>query len=151
MNNGYYQQQPQGYPGQQRPQQGYPATQPTKAYGQQQQQQQAYPGQQQAGYGQQQYGYSQQRSTFTSNNPFEEGPSGKCRGVAALLALSGGPIGLHYFYCGKTGAGILCLLTAGLCGIMAIIGIVQAVMLFSMRSNEFEDKWANSSSFMPFF
>ena len=37
---------------------------------------------------------------------FSNGPSGKSRGVAAILALFFGAIGLHYFYMGKTNAAL---------------------------------------------
>lgn len=44
--------------------------------------------------------------------------------VALLLCIFGGGLGLHRFYAGKIGTGVLMLLTAGGCGIWAIIDLV---------------------------
>ena len=57
------------------------------------QQQYGYQQQQQYGYQQQQYGYQQ---PYRSNDVFAEGPSGKSRGIAALLAIFLGAFGIHY-------------------------------------------------------
>ncbi|MCR5123544.1 MAG: TM2 domain-containing protein [Ruminococcus sp.] len=45
----------------------------------------------------------------------------KDKGLALLLCLFGGFLGLHKFYEGKIGMGILYLLTGGLCAIGAIV------------------------------
>ncbi|MBN1816031.1 MAG: TM2 domain-containing protein [Sedimentisphaerales bacterium] len=50
-------------------------------------------------------------------------------GIACLLLLLLlGPLGIHRFYVGKVGSGILFLLTAGVCGIWVIIDIIMLVM-----------------------
>lgn len=86
---------------------------------------------------------------------FDNGPSGKSRGIAALLALLLGPFGAHYFYCGKTTGGVISLvllfLTAGVCGLQGILNLVQGIMLLTMSQEDFENKWVNSSSSMPLF
>ena len=87
---------------------------------------------------------------------FDCGISGKSRGVAALLALFLGALGIHYFYVGKTGAGILFLLLTILLSwtiliplAISIITLVQAILLFTMIHDEFERKYVNSNSFLP--
>jgi len=87
---------------------------------------------------------------------FNNGPSGKSRGIAGLLAILMGWCGLHYFYIGKTSAGVLFLLIAILsCGILAtvttIVSIIQGVLFFTSTQEEFEMKWVNSSSNFPMF
>ena len=87
---------------------------------------------------------------------FNNGPSGKSRGIAGLLAILMGWCGLHYFYIGKTSAGVLFLLVAILsCGVLAtvttIVSIIQGVLFFTSTQEEFEQKWVNSPSNFPLF
>ena len=87
---------------------------------------------------------------------FSNGPSGKSRGVAGLLAILMGWCGLHYFYLNKTTAGIVFLLVAILsCGILAtvtyVIAIIQGVLFFTSTQQEFEQKWVYSPSNFPLF
>ncbi len=87
---------------------------------------------------------------------FNNGPSGKSRGIAGLLAILMGWCGLHYFYIGKTSAGVLFLLIAILsCGVLAtvttIVSIIQGVLFFTSTQEEFEQKWVNSPSNFPLF
>ena len=87
---------------------------------------------------------------------FNNGPSGKSRGIAGLLAILMGWCGLHYFYIGKTSAGIVFLLIAILsCGILAtvttIVSIIQGVLFFTSTQEEFESRWVNSPSNIPLF
>lgn len=49
---------------------------------------------------------------------------GKSQGVALVLAILLGGIGIHRFYLGHIGMGILYLFTAGLCGIGWLIDII---------------------------
>ncbi len=87
---------------------------------------------------------------------FNNGPSGKSRGIAGLLALLMGAFGLHYFYIGKTNAGILflllSLLSCGALGIVTqIISVIQAVLFFTCTQQEFEQRWVYSPSNVPLF
>lgn len=50
--------------------------------------------------------------------------SGKSRLVAALLCFFLGELGIHRFYVGKVGTGILWLFTAGLFGIGWIVDFI---------------------------
>ncbi len=99
---------------------------------------------------------SQQRQYDSIDSVFNNGPSGKSRGIAGLLAILMGGFGLHYFYIGKTNAGILFLMVAILsCGILAtvttIVAIIQGVLFFTSTQEEFEHKWVYSPSNFPLF
>ena len=99
---------------------------------------------------------SQQRQYDAIDSVFNNGPSGKSRGVAGLLALFLGSVGLHYFYLNKTNAGILFLvatfLSCGILGILTqIISIIQGVLFFTSTQEEFEQKWVNTPSNFPLF
>lgn len=59
----------------------------------------------------------------------------KNKWVALALCILLGYLGIHNFYCGKTGLGILYLLTVGLCGIGWIIDI------FRILFGSYRDKW----------
>ena len=99
---------------------------------------------------------SQQQAYGSFDSVFNNGPSGKSRGIAGLLAILMGWCGLHYFYINKTSAGVLFLLIAILsCGVLAtvttIVSIIQGVLFFTSTQEEFEQKWVNSPSNFPLF
>lgn len=130
-----------GQPGQQPPQFGQ------QQYGQQPQ------------YGQPQYGQQPQYGPQMAYGPqpadigvFDAGPSGKSRGVAGLLAILLGYLGVHYFYLGKTGGGFLCiLLSCVTCGCWSILTLIQGILMMTMKSDDFERKYVYSTSTMPLF
>ena len=85
---------------------------------------------------------------------FDDGPSGKSRGVAALLAIFLGYFGIHYFYLGKNAAGIIFLLITFLsCGILGavttILSLISGVLMLTANQEEFEEKYVYSDSTMP--
>lgn len=95
---------------------------------------------------QQNYGpYQQQRGVF------DNGPSGKSRGLAGLFAILLGTLGIHYFYVGKTTAGIVCLIL-GICscGLINILTLIQGILMLTMTEEEFERRYVYSTSTIPF-
>jgi TM2 domain-containing membrane protein YozV len=56
-----------------------------------------------------------------------KGTSGKSQLVALLLCIFIGTLGIHRFYLGYTGIGILMLLTGGVCGILALIDLIRII------------------------
>lgn len=106
-------------------------------------------------YGQQppQYGNNQyNQPPYDANNAFDEGPEGKARGVAALLAIFLGGLGIQYFYLGKIGGGILTiLLTLVTCGLWEIVTLIQGILMFCMRNEDFRRKYVLSNSTLPLF
>lgn len=104
-------------------------------------------------YGNSYQNYADQR--FYSNDIFANAPEGRSRGLTAIFALLLGSLGIHLFYTGKTGAGVLYLcLTLCSCGYLAfitgILSLIQAILLFTMNNQEFRERYLLSSSFLPF-
>lgn len=58
-------------------------------------------------------------------NNFTNVVSPKSKLTALLLCIFLGGLGIHRFYVGKAGTGILYLLTAGLCGIGVLVDLIQ--------------------------
>jgi TM2 domain-containing membrane protein YozV len=67
-------------------------------------------------------------------------PNGKSRIAAALLAFFLGIFGIHKFYLGQIGWGLL-YLAFFWTAIPAIIGIVEFVILLTMRDEEFNERF----------
>ena len=147
-------QQPQQQQQQQQPQQQY-QQQPQQQYQQpqyqQQPQQQQYQQQYQQPYGQQQQ-YQQsygQQPQYAYGAP---GGSGKSKTTAGILGLLLGGLGVHYFYIGKPGGGLLCLLlTVVTCGLWAILTLVQSIMMLTMSQEEFDKKYVYTEKTFPLF
>ncbi len=120
------------------------------------QQQPQYGPQQPPQYGQQQqYGPQQQpQYAYGPAQPgiFDPGPSGKSRGVAGLLAIILGYLGVHYFYLGHTTAGLLSIaLSFVTCGIWPIVMLIQGVIMLTMDQATFEQKYVYTQSTLPLF
>lgn len=87
---------------------------------------------------------------WIDNDAFASGPSGKSRGVAALLALFLGAFGIQYFYIGKPVAGIVSILVYWCtCGVLGIFFLIQAIMMFCMTNEDFERKFVTTTSSFP--
>ena len=63
--------------------------------------------------------------------------SPKSRLIALLLCIFVGGLGIHRFYVGKIGTGILFLLTAGVFGIGVIVDLIK------IATGKFTDKYGN--------
>ena len=74
------------------------------------------------------------------------------RGVAALLAILIGSLGVQYFYLGKTGAG---LITIGLslitCGFWSVVTLIQGILMLCMTNETFRQKYVETTSTFPLF
>lgn len=84
--------------------------------------------------------------------PFDEGPTGRSRGIAGLLAIFLGYLGIQYFYLGRTNAGIIAILISLVtCGSASIIWFIQGILMIVMSESEFERKFIYSPSTFPLF
>ncbi len=72
----------------------------------------------------------------------------KNKTTAALLALFGGSFGLHKFYLGEPQTGIMYLIitfiTANFFPVGALLGVIDAIRLFSMSSQKFDAKYSKN-------
>jgi len=70
-------------------------------------------------------------------------PNGKSKLAGALFALLLGGIGIHKFYLGRIGWGIVYLL---LCWtfIPAVVGLVESILLLVMSESDFNRKYGNA-------
>lgn len=88
---------------------------------------------------------------WLNNDAFAAGPSGKSRGITALIAFFAGSIGIQYFYVGKTMPGLVFLcVTLFTCGfgasITGLIALIQAIVLLCGNNQDFESKWVGPTS-----
>lgn len=66
----------------------------------------------------------------------------KSRTAALLLCFFFGLLGVHRFYVGKTGTGILYLLTGGLAGVGAVVDFIMILVgSFTDKSGSFVKNW----------
>ena len=82
----------------------------------------------------------QTSTTSTNVNPVTSVNNGKSKTTAGLLALFLGGLGVHKFYLGQMGLGILYLV---LCEtfIPAIIGFIEGIILLTMSDEKFQEKY----------
>jgi len=108
---------------------------------------------------QQREGQQPRYQQFSSNqqhndDAFTAGPSGKTRGVAALLAFFLGTLGIHYFYLGKSTAGIVFLIASLIsCGtlatVTAILSIISGIKMLTMNTESFEQQYVYTENKFP--
>ncbi len=68
-----------------------------------------------------------QYNQYNYYNQYEQGISDKSRLVALLLCFFVGGLGIHRFYAGKIGTGILWLLTGGCLGIGSLVDLIMII------------------------
>lgn len=79
-------------------------------------------------------------------------PSAKDKTTAGILAILLGGLGIHYFYLGKIGAGIVTiLLSLVTCGIWQIVMLAQGIIMLTLSDQQFRMKYVDNESFMPLF
>ena len=68
-----------------------------------------------------------QYNQYNYYNQYGQGISEKSRLVALLLCLFVGGLGIHRFYAGKIGTGVLWLLTGGCFGIGCLVDLIMII------------------------
>jgi len=72
--------------------------------------------------------------------------------ITGILAIVLGGLGIHYFYLGKTTAGILSIvLSLCSCGIWTIIMFIQGILMLLMSDDDFVSKYVNTDRTLPLF
>ena len=65
---------------------------------------------------------------------------GKSKVVAGVLGILLGALGVHHYYLGSVGAGVVVLLSNCLC-LGGILGLVEGILLLVMTDDEFDAKY----------
>lgn len=65
-------------------------------------------------------------------------PGSKSKTTAGILAILLGGLGIHKFYLGYTGVGILHILLIFLCGISALISLIEGIIYLTKSDEEFD-------------
>ncbi len=65
---------------------------------------------------------------------------GKQKVVAGILGILLGGLGVHHFYLGSVGSGIICLLAS--CVMLgSLIGLIEGIMLLIMSDEDFDKRY----------
>lgn len=99
------------------------------------------------------YNFANTNYAPQNDNAFDAcGPEGKSRGIAALLAILFGGLGIQYFYLGKNTAGVVSiLLTFVSCGLWSVIAVIQGILMLCMTNTQFRVKYVTNPSSFPVF
>ncbi len=67
---------------------------------------------------------------------------GKQKTVAGILGILLGGLGVHHFYLGSTTAGIIEIVaTVVTCGVGALLGLVEGILLLVMSDEDFDKRY----------
>lgn len=66
---------------------------------------------------------------------------GKSKTTAGILGILLGSFGVHHFYLGSIGAGIVCLLASCCFGAGGIVGLIEGILLLVMPDAEFDARY----------
>ncbi len=88
----------------------------------------------------------------TVSAPSKSTVDAKDKTTAGLLAIFLGGIGIHYFYLGKTTAGILTIvITLCSCYLWGVLMFIQGIMMLVMDDDTFQAKYVNNEKTFPLF
>ena len=69
---------------------------------------------------------------------------GKDKTTAGILGILLGGFGVHQFYLGSVGTGVILIVaTLVTCGIGAILGLVEGILLLTMSDEDFNKRYNN--------
>lgn len=72
--------------------------------------------------------------------------------LCGIMAILFGTLGVQYFICGKTTAGIITiLLSLVTCGAWEVITFIQGILMLCMSDADFKRKYIDSTSTLPLF
>lgn len=126
----------------------------------------AAPQQPQSAYQQPQPQQAAPKSPSAGPGLFEEGPSGKSRGIFAILAFLLGYLGIHFFYVGNVKAGIMWLVltlvvlpgisfvTLGFGAVLYFLyflPVIQGIVALTAKQEDFERKYCDTTKLFPLF
>ncbi len=66
---------------------------------------------------------------------------GKNKVVAGVLGIVLGGLGIHHFYLGSVGAGLVCLVGSCFFGLGALLGLIEGILLLVMKDDEFDARY----------
>ena len=66
---------------------------------------------------------------------------GKSKVVAGVLGIILGGLGVHHYYLGSVGAGLICLVASCCVGVGGVLGLVEGILLLVMTDEEFDAKY----------
>ena len=66
---------------------------------------------------------------------------GKDKVVAGILGIVLGAFGVHHFYLGSIGAGVVVLVLSFCGGLGVIVGLIEGVLLLVLKDEEFDARY----------
>lgn len=69
------------------------------------------------------------------------GGRGKTKMTAGILGILLGGLGVHHFYLGSWQSGVLIIVLSCCTGVGGLLGVVEGVLLLTMKDEDFEKKY----------